>query len=119
MSYHDKYLKYKSKYLKLKKVENKIKMVGGSNNKNTLYLFKADWCGHCKALKPTWDKLQNELTESISFKVYDSDKDNQIMKDYKIGGFPTIILKINDKTIEYVGPRDYDSLKNFILQYNK
>ncbi len=66
--YTKKYLKYKEKYLKLKKMEEEMNkktmiMTGGGNkdDKKTLALFKAEWCGHCQAFKPTWNKLKNEM----------------------------------------------------------
>lgn len=118
MNYHDKYLKYKSKYLKLKSLEeSQNNMIGGSNM-NTIYLFKAEWCGHCQGFKPTWEKLQNKLSNKINFVTYDSEKDSSLMEKYKIKGFPTLIMKVGDKAIEYVGSRDYESVKDFIVQYN-
>jgi len=118
ISYHDKYLKYKAKYLKLKSLEQKIIMKGGSGNTPTLYLFKAEWCQHCVAFKPTWAKLQESLKNKIQFVTYDADKNSKEVKEYKIDGFPTMILKTNDKAIEYVGPRDKNSIVEFINQYN-
>ena len=118
MDYQEKYLKYKTKYLKLKN-KNK-KMLGGSNNEkdNTLYLFKANWCHHCNSFKSTWSDLQNKIGNKINFVTYDADEDSKILKEYKIDGFPTLILKSKGKAIEYVGPRDFNSIKEFIDVYN-
>lgn len=118
ISYHDKYLKYKAKYLKLKSLEQKIIMKGGSNNTPTLYLFKAEWCPHCVAFKPVWKDLQEGLKNKMQFVAYDADKDSKEVKEFKIDGFPTLILKTNNKAIEYVGPRDKTSIEEFIKQYN-
>jgi len=118
--YKIKYLKYKKKYLKLKSLENKqLKYnLNGGSDKNTLYLFKAEWCGHCKGFKPTWEKLQNEMKDKVNFKTYDSDKDADMIEKFKIQGFPTLVLKVGDKAIEYVGGRDILSLKDFINLYS-
>lgn len=115
--FHQKYLKYKDKYLKLKKLEDMLNsqtvtQQGGSNKKE-IYLFKADWCGHCKAFKPVWEELESNFKTKYSFKVYDADKNEKEIKEWQIGGFPTVIAKEGTKAIEYVGPRDYESLKNF------
>jgi thiol-disulfide isomerase/thioredoxin len=120
MDYRDKYLKYKAKYLKLKSLEKsyQTKQMTGGSDKGTIYLFKAEWCGHCRGFKPTWEKLQKDMQNKVNFITYDSEKDANIMKKYNIGGFPTLIMKVGDKAIEYVGSRDYDSLKDFITQYN-
>jgi thiol-disulfide isomerase/thioredoxin len=117
MDYNEKYLKYKNKYLELKKIINSNNMIGGSSSDTTMYLFKADWCGHCKNLAPVWDQLQKEVT-NIKFVTYDSQKDKNSIEKYNISGFPTIILKKNDKAYDYGGARDLNSLKDFINSYN-
>jgi len=129
LEYKEKYLKYKAKYLKLKSKEKElnkksINMKGGSNmndnnnNKNSIYLFKADWCGHCKQFKPTWNKLKDEMSNKINFITYDSVKNAKEIKEYNISGFPTLIIKTGNKAIEYVGPKNEQSIKDFINQYN-
>ena len=96
-------------------------MKGGDSNtnKNTLFLFKADWCGHCRSFKPTWKKLQEDMGDKINFVTFDADKNKDKMSEYKIDGFPTLIFKTNDnKAVEYVGTRDLDALKEFVNQYS-
>lgn len=115
MDYHKKYLKYKTKYFQLKNQTN-YNMVGG-NNKNTVYLFKADWCPHCIAFKPTWKTLQQNMEDKINFVTIDSEKNKEEIKNFGVSGFPTIMLKTNDKVIEYVGDRSLDGLKEFINNY--
>jgi thioredoxin-like negative regulator of GroEL len=110
-TYYEKYLKYKAKYLNLR---NSNLQTGGSNSKATIYLFKAEWCGHCKGFKPTWEKIQNDLKGKYDFITIDSDKDKEQISQWGIKGFPTIIKKVNDKAEEFVGPRDELSVKEFI-----
>lgn len=113
----EKYFKYKSKYINLK--AKQYNMTGGASAKNTLYLFKADWCGHCNQFKPIWDKMQqSELNKKINFVTYDADKDKQKIAKEAINGYPTLILKKDGKSIEYEGSRDMESLKEFIATYN-
>jgi thiol-disulfide isomerase/thioredoxin len=113
-----KYLKYKTKYIKLKNKLNNIEMFGGSNSNKTIYLFKAEWCGYCNMFKSVWTQLQNDYKNKAVFITYDADKNRNELSKYDIEGFPTIILQIGNKTIEYRGNRDLNSLKNFIDETN-
>jgi thiol-disulfide isomerase/thioredoxin len=115
--YNKKYLKYKDKYLKLKKLEQNIIMKGGAPVNKTLTLFKAEWCGHCKSFKKTWNELKNENKNNINFVTYDSELNKNEISKYKIEGFPTLVLLTNDKAIEYVGPRNKEAIEEFIKQY--
>lgn len=123
IDFKKKYLKYKEKYLALKKLADKMDannnvsvMVGGGNetvDKVDVFLFKAEWCGHCKAFKPTWENLQNKYNNKYNFHTYDNDKNEKEMVEWEIRGFPTIIAKKGDLATEYRGPRDEESLLNF------
>jgi thioredoxin-like negative regulator of GroEL len=120
--WESKYLKYKQKYLELKKYEkqlNKNVMYGGSSKKDKLYLFKAEWCGHCKNFKSTWAKLQEDedMQNKVEFVTYDADNHKNEISKFGIEGFPTIILHKGDKTIEFNGQRDLENLKNFVNSY--
>jgi thiol-disulfide isomerase/thioredoxin len=113
MSNYDKYIKYKTKYLLLKNV-NEFK--GGAKNTSELFLFKASWCGHCNAFLPEWEKLNNddEFTSKIKLTTYDSDENKDKMKQFKINGYPTLLLKTGDKLIEYEGKREVNDIKKFV-----
>lgn len=110
--YYQKYLKYKAKYFNLKSLSKTIQSGGGSNVE--IYLFKADWCGHCRGFKPTWEKISKDLGSKYKFITVDADKDKDKIEKWKIQGFPTIIKKVGDNAQEYVGPRDEQSVKEFI-----
>lgn len=107
--YDKKYLKYKAKYLALKnEIENKT-MVGGGNKVNII-LFKADWCGHCKRFKPVWDTLHKKFESKFNFITFDADKDANMLEQYKVDGFPTILFKDGVHVKPYEGSRDFEDL---------
>jgi thiol-disulfide isomerase/thioredoxin len=96
----------------------------------TIGLIHANWCGHCQALKPEWQKMKNEMKmenkrgKNFHFvEIEDSDsmkekKINNINKKLKEGkimvdGFPTI-FKIEGGNVKYYqGQREARSLKSW------
>eukprot|EP00429_Kryptoperidinium_foliaceum_P073657 CAMPEP_0176214496 /NCGR_PEP_ID=MMETSP0121_2-20121125/16202_1 /TAXON_ID=160619 /ORGANISM="Kryptoperidinium foliaceum, Strain CCMP 1326" /LENGTH=208 /DNA_ID=CAMNT_0017553587 /DNA_START=27 /DNA_END=653 /DNA_ORIENTATION=+ len=78
--------------------------------------FFAPWCGHCKKLKPDWDKLMDAFADSPSGLVADVDctTEGKALCDANgVRGYPT--LKWGDPSAleDYKGGRDLDSLKKF------
>ena len=112
MDYTEKYNKYKKKY-------NLLKQMGGQKYPE-LITFTAKWCGHCTKFQPVIEELQaNSKKLNIKVTSYDSEKDKLMIDEYKIQGFPTIMLNHNNKLIEYNGRRDKESIVNFINSYVK
>jgi thiol-disulfide isomerase/thioredoxin len=118
--YKSKYLKYKTKYLGLK--QQQLQQQGGgskNNNKITISLFKADWCGHCNSFKDTWNDMNNKYGNKYKFVTYDSEKNQKEIKESRIQGYPTIIISNNEKSIEYHSDRTEQSILEFINTYFK
>ena len=80
-----------------------------------LVLFYADWCGHCKKVKPIWDdaaKTVNKEDENKMIKINcggDSEEEKEIMKKYNIDGYPTILIFENGKPTMYDDERTKES----------
>jgi len=98
-------------------LKQKEKNLSSSSNaeKTKIYLFKAEWCGHCNEFKPIWNKLKQSLKKEYIFVTLDADEDEEEMKKWDIKQFPTIIKIKNNKKEEYNGSRDEISIKNFII----
>jgi thiol-disulfide isomerase/thioredoxin len=88
-----------------------------NNDKNyiKIYNFNAAWCGHCMHFKPTWNKFINSLEPSDNIKAISVNcEDNQnldMIKKYKVLGFPTIIIEKDDGFDTYSGPRTVNGLR--------
>ncbi|XP_071054309.1 protein disulfide-isomerase A3-like [Onthophagus taurus] len=82
-----------------------------SESPTTLVMFYAPWCGHCKQLKPQYEKAAQELSThdpAIVLAKVDCTSDGEIIcKELSIGGFPTLKLYKFGTFIE-----DYDGRRN-------
>ena len=119
--YTSKYLKYKAKYLSLKNKIDKLDkqtMSGGGSEKIKIMLFKADWCGHCKTFKPTWEALSKQYNTKYEFITYDADKERSKFEEYKVDSFPTIIAEKGNETMNYEVDLSVGDLSNFLSQLN-
>ena len=115
--YYYKYMKYKTKYTEAFDNLNKtnISMTGGgSSDKIDVMLFKADWCGHCKDFKPTWEQLESQYSKKFNFITYDSAENKDKVDEMKVKGFPTIIFKDGDTIQPYNGPREFEALQGIL-----
>ena len=113
--YRLKYLKYKNKYIQLMQT---YKMSGGQNNdKTTLHLVKADWCGHCRDFLPLWNDLSKKYNHKYNFKLHDEKEVSKINNKYsnlKISGFPTLFLEKNNNIKKYENARKESQIIEFL-----
>ena len=83
--------------------------------KTVFIKFFAPWCGHCKKMKPAWDKLMEEYEDS-EILVGDVDcvgSGKPLCDKVGVQGFPTIKYGDPDNLEPYQGARDFDALKEF------
>lgn len=79
-------------------------------------LYYADWCGHCKSFKPTWNALKSIFDKNnIEHAEYMDGKDDKLIKENNIEGFPTIHIQTNNKVYEYQGSREADAILHEVL----
>lgn len=90
------------------------------SGRNAFIKFQAPWWGHCKSMKPAWDKLGDEYAGSSSVLIADVDctaEGKDFCDKNGVQGFPTIKYYMDGDTEEgtsWEGGRDFDSLKTHV-----
>ncbi|KAK9293254.1 hypothetical protein L1049_021245 [Liquidambar formosana] len=86
--------------------------------KDVLVEFYAPWCGHCKNLAPTYEKVATafKLEDDVVIANLNADKHKDLAEKYGVSGYPTLKFfpKSNKGGEDYNGGRDLDGFVKFI-----
>ena len=85
-----------------------------SNNELVFVDFFASWCGPCKMLAPSIDKLADEHPEAKVVKV-DVDQENALAMQFGVQSIPTLIVFKNGQPVNrQMGFIPYEALENML-----
>lgn len=73
-----------------------------TDNKMTVIDFWAPWCGPCKIMDPVLEAMEEEFGDRIHFGKMDVDNNEDVAKQYKVMGLPSIVLFKNGQAVEKV-----------------
>lgn len=95
--------------------------IGATDDKVAqLFLFKVDWCPHCKTAKPIFDEIETQQKGkqingyTVAFRTVDCEAEPDMADKFKIEGFPTIKLVKDGNVIEYDAKPDKDKITEFL-----
>ena len=83
-----------------------------------LVKYYAPWCGHCKALAPTWDTLGDDVKDIEDLVIAKFDATANEVAGLEIRGYPTLKYypKDNKAGVDYAGDRELDDFKKWLSE---
>lgn len=83
-----------------------------------LYMVYADWCPHCKVVKPMMETLKATIGsepalkgKSVAVELIDGESKSPLLKELpEVRGFPTFFIKRGEQVTEYKGPREKEAI---------
>ena len=69
-----------------------IQDMNDSKDKIVVLDFFATWCGPCKAMAPTMEKMEKKYAGKVEFRKVDVDQEPELAAQYNIRGVPTIVV---------------------------
>jgi thiol-disulfide isomerase/thioredoxin len=94
--------------------------IGATDKLAQLFLFKVDWCPHCKSAKPIFDEIEKEQKGkpingyTVTFTTVDCEAEPDMADKFKIEGYPTIKLVKDGQVIEYDAKPEKDKINEFL-----
>jgi protein disulfide-isomerase A1 len=117
---------FKSDEIPKNPTDNGVHIVVGKNfdevvldDKRDVFLeVYAPWCGHCKSLAPTWEKLAKRFKKVDSVVIAKMDGTTNEHEKVQAQGFPTLMFfpAGQDTAIPYNGGRDLKDLTKFVKE---
>lgn len=92
-------------YMKVLSPDDAFKLSDLIKDGDWMVLYYAEWCGHCNAMKPEWEKFITKMKDtkvnSCNVKIADvkSDFIDDLKNKPEIPGFPTIKMYSNGKEV--------------------
>jgi len=89
------------------------------NHETSLVMFYAPWCGHCKRLKPEFDKASKDLLGNdppVTLAKIDCTEDGkETCNRFEVRGYPTLkIFRGGELSQDYNGPREASGIVKYM-----
>ncbi len=88
-----------------------------ASSKPVLADFWAEWCGPCRALAPTFDKLAEAYGKDFVFVKVNVDEMSELAEKFRVQAIPTLMLLKNGEPVEIlVGYHSYEDLEKVLAR---
>ena len=100
-------------------------VISDNSNSVKVILFYADWCNHCKKMKPEWekasDKLNNQVLNNKMIKMValNGDENMELVEKHDIVGYPTILAEVNGEIKTMEEEPNQENIYNFLDSITK
>jgi thioredoxin 1 len=64
--------------------------------------FEADWCGPCRLLKPTFQKLEEKFGNSVKFSYINVDEQQESASKYGIRSIPFVVIEKDGEVVQSI-----------------
>ena len=86
-----------------------------------VFNFNTKWCGYSTRFQPEWNNFEKEcknMNNVIAKDVKCDKKNNEKLceEDYRVPGYPYVLLSCGGKNIEYEGKRTAEALKKKVIE---
>ena len=91
----------------------------GFESAPTFTMYYADWCPHCKNIKPVFKEWSKKSSVTIKGKtvfveMVEADSNPDKLKGKPVKGYPTFLLETNGKFKEFDGERNASGWENWL-----
>ena len=81
--------------------------------------FEADWCGPCRMLKPTFEKLEGKFGNSVKFSYINVDEQQDLAGQYGVRSIPFVVVEKDGEVVQSVvgaqSEMTYENILNGLL----
>jgi thioredoxin 1 len=82
--------------------------------------FWAPWCGPCRMVAPTLDKIAKEQAGKLVVAKVNTDEHSQWAMQYQVQGIPTMLFIVNGKVVHrQVGALPEPALRSLVGEFLK
>jgi len=92
-----------------------LKRTEGFSSGSTFTLYYADWCPHCKAVKPAFESWMSSQT-MVTAQMKEADRDSAAVQAAGVKGFPTFQLTKEDGSVVECSAREPAGWEAFLKQ---